>query len=324
MNNSNSSLLSKLRMYILFTLLIIIVGSLFYNKISTPSTKTEYIDNSAKELKNNSKTSLDQNESARSSFNTSIKLVVVADSHLNKDSFNKIKNILVESKNIDLLVHLGDHTDYGDLISLKEAKKELDSLAIPYIALPGDRDLAETSSEENFYKVFPNKTTLNIKGIKLTFFNNSRNFLPYPDSYIEDFITKIKGTDFLFTSQPIYVDKSNLFSQKYMGSTEAFPDLSGLAKSNLERYSSQRELILKSLRESEVKLIVSGDHHRSSEFQDSKNPKISYHIVGATAEKISLGKTELKQEALQTQRVSLIEVGTNKEFRITEIILNEK
>ncbi len=324
MNNRNTSLTSKLRMYILFTLLTIIVGSLFYNKISTPPTKTEYIDNSPKEVKVKSETTLDQNVSDKPSFNTLIKLVVVADSHLNKDSFSKIKNILLETKNIDLLIHLGDHTDYGDLVSLKEAKKELDSLAIPYIALPGDRDLAETSSEENFYKVFQNKTTQNIKGIKITFFNNSRNFLPYPDSYIEEYITKIKRTDFLFTSQPIYVDKSNLFSQKYMGSIEAFPDLSGLAKSNLEKYASQRELILKSLRESEVKLVVSGDHHRSSEFQDSKNPKISYHIVGATAEKISLGKTELKQEALQTQRVSLIEIGTNKEFRITEIILNEK
>ena len=323
MNNRNYNFKSKLKMYTLVTLLFILLGSLFYNEIFVSNLSPEYKESSNNDLKSYDD-KVKETKTEPNSFKPVIMLVVIADSHLNNSSFNKIRLLVKEFKNIDLIVHLGDHTDFGDIPSLIKAKEELDSLNVPYVSLPGDRDLAATSSEENFYKVFQNKPYLNLKNIRFTFFNNSRNFLPYPDSYIADFIMKINNTDFLFSSQPIFVAEGNLFTQKYMGSKEAFPDLTGNRKSNLEKYSSQRDLILSSIRNSEIKLVVSGDHHRSAEFKDPINNKINYHIVGATAEKISFGNTDINQESLQSQRISLVEIGPSKEYKITEIILNEK
>lgn len=253
-----------------------------------------------------------------------MQILVMSDSHQNYDNFPTIKNFLNSNK-IDFLVHLGDLTDFGDLESLAESNKSLNYLEITSFVLPGDHDIAQTSSESNFSKIFPLLDTFSTKNIKFTFIRNEYNFTPFSNDSFIKILGDIKNADVVFTSQPIFTDKKNMFSDRYMGSLENIDQVSESNKTLLKTYNQQRNEILQEIRKtSKPILIVSGDHHLSSTYTDPVNNLVTYHITGALAKYISVGSRMVSQKSLQPQEFSIIKVYKNNatyDFKVEEVII---
>jgi len=250
-------------------------------------------------------------------------VMVMADSHLNEKSYTKIKEIIKKNK-VDLLIHLGDHTDFGSIEELKLAKSLLDNLDVKYFVLPGDRDLAAFGDDKVFFSIF-NRNKLYIgSSFKFLFINNSANFTPLSDLYESEIKSEIKDSNFIFTSQPIYVEKGNILESKFMGSPTAFNLDSIIQKNNQKKYLQQRDDILNEIRKSNNILIISGDHHRSSFFQDPVNRSINYHIVGATAEYLNSEGLTIKQKSFQSQRVSILSINKDNSYTIKEVQIFEE
>jgi len=83
----------------------------------------------------------------------SFKVALISDSHLNDEIFPLLKKSL-DLYQPNLVIHAGDLTNFGSIAELANAKNELDSLNYSYIAIPGDHDVAQSSSEDNFDKFF--------------------------------------------------------------------------------------------------------------------------------------------------------------------------
>ena len=256
-------------------------------------------------------------------------LFVLSDTHLNQsiDSFLKEK---ISLYNPDIIFHVGDHTDFGDPNSLSQALSILKSFEVPFMVLPGDRDIAYSADDSVFRSIFdkaysPN-SILNIKGIKFFLFSNMYNFNPFSDPVLLAIKNGISESDVIISSQPIFVHSDSIFSNKYMGSKyyiSSNPDLQDSVKNNLEKYINQSDDIrgyLANLKSR--KLIISGDHHKSDTFTHPSNSLLNFHIVGALAENIESGNLKLKQNALQSQRFSVIyffKNGNELSYEIEEV-----
>lgn len=250
--------------------------------------------------------------------------IVISDTHLNSDPYKYLATYIRDSKP-SFLIHLGDHTNFGTIKELQFSKDLIDSLKISYYTLAGDHDIAETSSMENFNKVFSLPSPLRVNEVKIAFLNNPFNVVPFKSKELADIIEDTYDADIILSSQPIYVDKDNFFSYKFMGSQENINNLSPTNQSLLKIYSNQSKDILNAIRNSKKKkLIIGGDHHRSSTYTDPINNQITYHVVGALSKSIYLGSKEIPQKSLQAQRFSVISVlknDNNIEFNITEQLI---
>jgi len=267
-----------------------------------------------------------------------LKVVVLADTHLN---FSNAVRVLtkVSLASPDLIIHLGDHTDYGDMNSLRLARSYLESFSIPYIALPGDRDIAATQNTDNFSVVFKelfkNNEMIDFKGLKFFFFSNMYNFTPFDSDSYRLIMKNVAIADIIFSSQPLFVPDSSIFSSKFMGSSYLLKSDTGYnldpsSTDSLTLYSTQSSNILSTILKREVPLLViSGDHHKSSFFTHPSSNVINFHIVGALAESIDSGALRLKQTALQSRRFSVISffsdsvVKENFRYKIEEIEIND-
>lgn len=252
------------------------------------------------------------------------RFIVLSDTHLNSESFSYIRNKL-NDLDIEFMVHLGDHTNFGTIKELTESASLIRSLGLPYHALAGDHDIAETQSLENFDKFFTTPPEFIYKGVKINLLNNPFNIQPFSDVQMQSILTNSKNADIILSSQPIFVEKDNFFNYKFMGSLENIENLSENNKQLLIKYNSQTKQLTNSLRKaSKNTLVISGDHHRSAKFTDPVNPLVSYHIVGALSKSIFLGNKEIPQRSLQAQRFSVIEVyekDSNYYFEIKEHII---
>jgi predicted phosphodiesterase len=299
-------------MYKNFNLLVILIttlvtGFIFYFIFNKSNISSFFINES--EFKNTALLTNDYENEIDNSFidnshKISTRIFVIADSHLSENSFFQIKK-LVNQYSPNLIIHLGDHTDYGDLTSLAKAKEYLDSLNKNYVVLPGDRDLGQTGDTSNFFQIFTQTNQLYIDGMELLFLNNSYNISSLENLYFNNILIGIKSADILFTSQPIYVEQNNIFYNKYMGSLEN--NFDSIYLENLKKYNSQRNELLDVIRKKQKLIVVSGDHHRSSEFIDPINQNIKYYIVGGTSEKIYFGDIEINQKSLQQKSIGMLE-----------------
>lgn len=247
-------------------------------------------------------------------------IAVIGDTHLSFKNYNKLGERLKKYKP-SLLVHLGDHTDYGELEKLKIAKNLLDGLSTPYAALPGDRDLAASSGSEYFYKVFPKIRDMDFQDYRLLFIDNSANFSPLNKEEFNSYLEEIPKADIIFTSQPILTEKGSMFSEKYMGSTEDEDFIKNHVK-EVKEYQFQRDEILSKIRQSKIKYVISSDHHFSNTFNDASKNNITFHQIGSLSDTIQLGDLVVSQNALQSNRFTLIKFSNNGEIKIEEIILD--
>jgi len=246
----------------------------------------------------------------------SFKVALISDSHLNDEIFPLLKKSL-DLYQPNLVIHAGDLTNFGSIAELANAKNELDSLNYSYIAIPGDHDVAQSSSEDNFDKFFTYPEFKQTPYFKILFIPNYFNFTPFEKNKFNSILSQIESSDLIISSQPIYVDPNNIFADKYMGSFTAFENLNPTQKSNLNIYLDQRNQILKLIRKTtNPKLVISGDHHRTSNFSDPENSLVTYHILGSLSKYIYMGGTQLLQTSLQSNRYTQLNIieATNKEF----------
>jgi predicted phosphodiesterase len=248
-----------------------------------------------------------------------VRILIMADTHLNSNAFQKIKNY-ININPVDFVVHLGDHTDYGEIDKLKKAQMLLESLEVSYVALPGDRDLGASGGKKNFSKVFKYIEVLEHKDLNFLFIDNSANFTPINVEDFQNYMEKIKSADVVFLSQPIKTKKGSIFEEKYMGSIEDKNFIQNHEK-ELLIYKEQRDTLLQEIRNSKTKYVIAGDHHKSSNFNDEVKNDLKFHILGGLSEYISFGSTALDQNALQSRRFSLLDFYENKRIEIKEILL---
>lgn len=257
---------------------------------------------------------------------TFVKIMFISDSHMNRQIFNSLRNS-IQSLSPNFLIHSGDLTNFGSKDELNAVKGDLDSLGIKYFAIPGDHDIAHTSSEENFNEFFSTPIKVNYKGVNFLFIKNGFNFTPLSQDYYSNILSEIPNSDVIILSQPIYVPEDNIFSTKYMGSKFAFENLTETQELNLKVINSQRLGILNRIRESKNnKIIISGDHHRSATYPDPVNNNVLYHVLGSLSEFIYFGDTKISQNSLQSNRYSILEIYQTEflegfKFKIREIEL---
>jgi len=247
-------------------------------------------------------------------------IVVLGDTPLSIENYEKLQNILPKI-NPRILIHLGDHTDCGELEKINTAKNLLDDLGFDYVAIPGDRDLGVSNGSKNFYSVFPKVTKSRIENTNLVFIDNSANFTPLSNNDLEEYLSLLASTDILFLPQPILTKKGGMFSEKYMGSSEDI-DFIKNHEERIKLYNQQKELILNEVRKSKIKYVISSDHHISTTFTDYIRNDITFHQVGALANTIQFGDLEISQNSLQTNRFTLLKVYENGNINHEEIILD--
>ncbi len=290
---------------LLFTgfLLVFDYFTLFYNKRN--NSDSNYYSINRNDLKKNDTKSL-----KHLSDNKYLKILIMADSHLNKEAFSKIK-LITENFKVNSIIHLGDHTDYGSVSEIQLAKEYLDSLGKDYVVLPGDRDLAAAGDDSIFYDFFNKTDTFQVADLNFLLINNSPNFTTLENRYLNYLTQEIPKADIILSSQPIFVEKGNIFESKFMGSLD-------------KDYLAQRNLILDKIRESKVRFVISGDHHRSSSFIDPIRKDLRHQIVGATAENLNSNGLQIKQKSFQSQRVLIISISQDSEILIDELEIFEE
>lgn len=232
-----------------------------------------------------------------------------------ENAFHKIS----QDDDIEYLFLLGDLTGYGDTQSLSKIKEMLDSTGMTYYAIPGDHDLTESLGFTNFTQVFENNMhKIKVEDITFLMLDNSANFTEILSSDMTWFKNNVGSADFVFLSQPLYTEELNSpFSSLYMGSTLEKPEDEDM----LERQSrvlAQRDELLKEIRESEIKAVVAGDHHKSSDQEDPEDADLSHHVVGA----ISGTVNELPQTLLQSPRFSVMTVFDDSTYELEEVLLD--
>lgn len=230
-------------------------------------------------------------------------VALFADSHLDTQNLAKAVG-LAKGLGTNVILHLGDHTDLGLLPDLQKAKTELDASGITYYAIPGDRDLWETTGPENFLEVFgSNKHTFTLGSFKFVVLDNSRNFSKIPEEDIEWFKQEVVDASFVVLSQPLYHP-----SNKVMGNFEG---------EKIVSVREQAEELLEVIRQSNVKAVIAGDHHLSSEALDPQKPELVHYVIGAITSEIN----DKPQAILQSSRISILELSSNGTFKIHEELL---
>jgi predicted phosphodiesterase len=252
-------------------------------------------------------------------------MAVLADSHVanDKQEFvdNKVHLQLAMDKAkelvVDRMVHVGDITNWGVLGDLRETKQMMDSMEMDYSALPGDRDLAQSVGTDNFLKVFDeDSSSFEIEETKFVLLDNSANYTLISEETMNWFAEEVKNADFVILPQPLYTDGLVLFNYLYMGNSQEEPTSESLAqKQGVVR--GQRDELLELIRESDVKAVIVGDHHKSSQITDGVRPSLEHYVVGAISGTVSVHA----QSVIQTQRFSLLKVYENGMHTVEDVLL---
>ncbi len=228
-------------------------------------------------------------------------VAVISDAHNDLENLTRALN-KAKDLGADRVVFLGDYTDYGELARLYDAKKIMDASGLPYFSLPGDHDLAETRDESNFVKDFDRTYgTYKLGDIKFMYFDNSKNYTKISESVLAWFDKEIQDTHFLFLSQPLVTDNMS----RVMGIINGVKDVGVF---------SQNERLLRSIRNSEVRVIMSGDLHKFSQFKDPVKEDLWHYSVGAVFKTQSLDKFNI-----QAPRFALLSVKEDLSYKVLDI-----
>lgn len=230
-----------------------------------------------------------------------VKLALLSDSH---NDLEYLEKALVKAKDygVNEVIVLGDYTDWGELANLQKSKEVMDTSQLPYVSLPGDHDLGETRDESNFVKVFGDTYgTLEFDNIKVVYFDNSKNFTSISDSAIAWFAKEIKDANFLFLSQPL----ATASMSRVMGIVDGVRD---------EEVFAQNKELLSEVRNSNVRVIVSGDLHQFSQYKDPVKEDLWHYSVGAVLKSQSLEKLNL-----QSPRFAVLTIRKDLSYEIVDV-----
>jgi hypothetical protein len=263
-------------------------------------------------------TSVVDTNAAKEASVTGTRIAILSDIHEDYDNLSKALTRIGEDT-ITTVILLGDLTNVGDLASLNKAKKVLDDSGLDYYVLPGDHDIATSLDDSNFISVFGmSSQVIEINGVSLLLFDNSPNFSPLPSEKLSWFKDKLPSASFVFLSQPLYTEGLNEpFSLMYMGSTKT-PVSDPILQQKQELVLAQGGKILDLIRTSHnVKAVIAGDHHKSTNLQDKVAPNLKHYFVGAVTSTVN----DLPQAAIQTSRYSVLTLIDRDSFKIDDVQL---
>lgn len=220
------------------------------------------------------------------------------------DSGNDFENLRkatskAKEHDVDYVVHLGDHSDWGDVESLAQSKAILDESGLPWYALPGDHDLGASVGLDNFLSVFGvNYEMLSVPGANIMLFDNSANFTLVDEARFAWFLNQVDDTDIVLLSQPLY----HPTNERVMGIFEGEEELD---------VRNQAKIMLSKIRKSDAKAVFGADQHVSSVNVDPEDRELSHIVVGALAD----------SRNLQTPRFTLLYVYDDGTYDIEEVVL---
>ncbi len=212
------------------------------------------------------------------------KVALIGDSEENfenlKKALDKISTLTVHS-----VFFLGDYTKLGELDALYSARELMNDSDLIYYSLPGDRDLYQSVGEKNYNTVFGiPEVSVQIGPVKFVMLDNSTNYTPIPKDKIGQYKTEIKDANFVISSQPLYHPLAS-YGKPVMGLVQG---------EEVKEVKDQANDLLSWIRDSEVKAIVSGDHHTYSRNADTERSNLEHIVIGAvTPEKASQSKTSI-------------------------------
>ncbi|MCA9308026.1 metallophosphoesterase family protein [candidate division WWE3 bacterium] len=240
-----------------------------------------------------------------------ISVGVLADSHSDNINYNKALIQLTTVHDVDVLIHLGDHTDLGLLDALQASYDLLKATKLPFYAVPGDRDLYDSVGPDNFKQVFGHDYhVFTLKGYKFIMLNNSAQYTLIDTETIQQFKADIVDADFVFLSQPLYYPDDNIaFSKKIMGYDGDGNKVLLIREQALE--------LLEIIRDSDVRAIVAAEQHISSTNIDPVKSSLKHMVVGAITSRIN----NISQSVLQKPRYSILNIYADDTFKLQEEIL---
>jgi len=248
-----------------------------------------------------------------------LKMAVLADVHEDLQNLEKALKIAGD-KGVKYVVVVGDITNYGDVAALEKVKNVLEKSGAKYFILPGDHDLAQSVSVDNFKQVFgADYNVEDLYGVKFLLLDNSFNYSVLPAQEISWLQQNIDKTDFVFMSQPLYTSGlSSFFEKIYMGSTTTAPETEEL-KQKQEAVKDQGVLILNLIRsQSSVKAVFSGEHHKSSKQTDPNRTSLEHYVVGAVSSTVN----DYPQSIIQTPRFSLLTIYEDKTYQVEDVVID--
>lgn len=324
----------KLIFFTFLSILIIILFA-FYNKNSLLTMYNHFMSNYFVQIPGSFDTNISSEDFLTNSThpfnkgNLLFNVLIIADYHESDDAIPKIYEIYQDVSPIVTFL-IGDLTDYGDKPSLNAVKEQF-SFADNLIVIPGDHDIASTSSLDNFESIFGSpRNVVEINNVRLGTLLNYANFTPFSDLQHKENLVTLFESDVLFLSQPIYMPNNDIFSDKYMGNfSDDKSSISIQQMTQLKRYLVQRDQYINVIRSLPRKmLIMSADHHRSLLFKDPINENITYFNLGAVSKNVYLGNMRVNQKVLQPRRVTILEVYKSNntdsgpfEYKIVEKML---
>lgn len=246
-------------------------------------------------------------------------ICVLADIHQDTENLSKALN-----KSRDLgcakFFIIGDLTNYGDVASFEGVKSSLDIFGTEFYAIPGDHDLAQSVSVDNFIKVFgANYQLVDILGVKFLMIDNSANYTLMDSKEIAWLDLNIEGADYIFLSQPLYVEGLNPpFDQIYMGSSRT-PPTDQVLIDKQQAVKEQGKFLLNLIEQTNsVKAVFAGEHHRSSELTDPVRLGLKHHVIGAVSSTVDT----YPQSVIQTSRFSLLKIFEDKTYSIEDVTID--
>ncbi len=233
-------------------------------------------------------------------------VAITSDSHNFNGLLTQALNV-AKNRGIGTVFNLGDLTDWGDVGSLQDTKEALDAGGLYYYVLPGDHDLAQSVGLQNFKQVFgENYHSVTVSGVKIVMLDNGANYSVVDDAQMVWFKQELENASFVLLSQPIYVDPDNILSGRVMGRVNG---------EDIKKVKEQAGELLKLIRESKVKAVIAGDHHRSSKSDDPEKEELKHYVVGAVVNNSEGLRT------LQSPRFSILKVYTNGDYELEEVVL---
>jgi predicted phosphodiesterase len=247
------------------------------------------------------------------------KICLISDIHEDEENLKKALE-KISLLGCDRLFVLGDLTNYGDIESLKKIRDVLNSSGVEYYALPGDHDIADSLSPENFNEVFGiNYHIMEYKGQTFLLIDNSANYTEIGSIQMSWIEKNIGDADFVVMSQPLYTEGLNPpFVSIYMGRLLSQSDDDTLRKKQ-QYVKEQGELLLDIIRKNDnIKAIIAGDHHRSSEIEDSVRESLHHYVVGAVTSTVN----DYPQAAIQSPRFSTLSVYEEGKYIMEDVLID--
>ena len=192
------------------------------------------------------------------------RFLLVADSH--SDNAN-LKKAISQAKqaypDLSFIIGLGDYTEVGTLVELRNVKIELDSSGLRYFLIPGDHDPwdsrdKQTEPTANFKTVFgPAYQSFTYQKYQFLLLYNSDNYKGMGDEQLKWLTSELqKAKDeslvsLVFVHEPLYHPSSDHF----MGRVEQ-----GLRQ--------QAKMLIRQLKDLGIKKVFAGDTHYFSEYEE--------------------------------------------------------